>query len=174
MRLEIRAVSPNEAEDFRALRLRGLEESPEAFGTAYEEYVTQPIEDIAARLIPTTAPYGSVVIGAYLDGTLVGVAGCVQQSRVKTRHAATIWGMYVAPEARGHGVGRQLLERAIAEAQTWPGVERVTITVVERATAARALYIGAGFQPFGREVDALRQNGVSDTMEYLALRLFTP
>jgi hypothetical protein len=50
-------------------------------------------------------------------------------------------------------------------------VDRVTITVVERVRAARDLYLSAGFELFGREPDALRQNGVSDVMEYLSISL---
>jgi GNAT superfamily N-acetyltransferase len=112
-----------------------------------------------------------VVLGAFADDALVGIAGCYQESKAKLRHKAVIWGMYVAPEARGHGVGRRLLERAITEARTWPDVDRVTITVVERVRAARDLYLSAGFEVFGREPDALRQNGVSDVMEYLSISL---
>jgi GNAT superfamily N-acetyltransferase len=44
-----------------------------------------------------------------------------------------IWAMYVAPHAQGHGIGPALLERVIAEARGWIGVEKLTLTVVERA-----------------------------------------
>jgi ribosomal protein S18 acetylase RimI-like enzyme len=81
--------------------------------------------------------------------------------------------MYVASEARGRGIGRALLERAVAEARSWPGVEKLTLTVVVRATAARSLYLAAGFRPYGLEPDSLRQDGVRDTVEYLALDLGT-
>ena len=171
MRLEIRQLGRDDAAEFQALRLRGLSEAPEAFGTSHQEYSGLSVETVASRLAPTSAPHASVVLGAFVDGGLVGVVGCVQESRAKARHKAVIWGMYVASEARGRGIGRQLLERAVAEARTWPNVERVTLTVVERATAARALYRAAGFQPFGREEDALRQDGYRDTMEYLSLSL---
>ena len=79
--------------------------------------------------------------------------------------------MYVAPEARGQGVGRALLDRAVLEARAWPNVEQITLSAVERATAARALYRSAGFKAYAREVNAFRQNGRSDTLEYVALEV---
>lgn len=168
MPIEIRPLGPSDAADFQALRLRGLREVPEAFGSTYEEEVGLSLEAVATRLGPTRSPTGRLVLGAFADGVLVGIVGCAQEVRVKTRHKAVIWGVYVAPEARGHGVARRLLEDVIAEARAWPNVERLTITVVERVRAARQLYVSLGFEPFGREVDALRQNGVRDVMEYLA------
>jgi GNAT superfamily N-acetyltransferase len=111
------------------------------------------------------------VLGAFADDALIGVVGCYQEAKAKVQHKAVIWGMYVAPEARGQGLGRRLLESALAEARTWPNVERVVITVVERVRGARELYLSAGFELFGREPDALRQGGVSDAMEYLSLPL---
>ena len=171
MRIEIRQLGRSDAAEYRDLRLRGLREVPEAFGSTYEEEVLFSLDTVATRLEPTRSPSGRVVLGAFADGVLVGIVGCVQESRVKKRHTAVIFGMYVAPEVRGRGVGRRLLNEAIAEARTWPNVERVTITVVERVGAARALYVSLGFEPFGREIDALRENGVQDVMEYLALRL---
>ena len=114
------------------------------------------------------------MLGAFREGELIGVVGCSQQAKVKARHKAVVWGMYVSPEARGRGVGRQLLECLIAEARTWPGVEWLTLTVVERARAARRLYLAAGFRAFGREPDGLRQGSEQDTVEYLALPLTHP
>jgi GNAT superfamily N-acetyltransferase len=174
MAVEIRQLGPGDAAAFHSVRLQGLRESPEAFGSTYEEEVGSSLDLIAQRLEPAREPTARVVLGAFADDALVGVVGCHQEAKAKARHKAVIWGMYVVPEMRGRGLGRQLLRRAIAEARTWPNVERMTITVVERVHQARELYLSAGFQPFGREPDALRQNGVSDVMEYLSLPLIAP
>jgi GNAT superfamily N-acetyltransferase len=95
----------------------------------------------------------------------------MQHAKVKARHTAIVWGMYVWPEQRGRGLGRRLLEAIIDEARIWPDVERLTLTVVERAGAACQLYRAMGFETYGREPDGLRQDGVRDTVEYLALSL---
>ena len=174
MAVEIRQLTPTDAAAFQALRLRSLRESPEAFGSSYDEEVSRPLATVAKRLEAARTPTAKIVFGAFTNGSLVGVVGCVQESRVKSRHKAVIWGMYVAPESRGQGVGRALLDRAVLEARAWPNVDRIVLCTVERAAAARALYRSAGFKPYAREVDAFRQNGRSDTLEYFALELRHP
>ena len=171
MQIEIRQLGTSDAVEYRDLRLRGLREVPEAFGSTYDEEVLFSLDTVETRLESTRSPTGRVILGAFADAVLVGIVGCAQESRFKKRHTAVIFGMYVAPEVRSHGIGRRLLNESITEARTWPNVERMTITVVERVRAARALYVSLGFEPFGREVDALRENGVRDVMEYLALPL---
>ena len=174
MRFEIRSLTSKDAAAFQVLRLRSLRESPEAFGSSYDEEVSRPLTAVGERLEAALTPHARVVFGALADGTLIGVVGCAQESRVKTRHKAVIWGMYVTPEARGQGVGRALLDRVVAEARRWPNVERILLSAVERATAARALYASAGFKPYAREVDAFRQSGKSDTLEFFGLELGDP
>ena len=71
-------------------------------------------------------------------------------------------------------MGRALVDRVVTEARGWPNVERILLSAVERAQAARALYLSAGFKPYGREVDAFRQSGKSDTLEFFALELRDP
>jgi GNAT superfamily N-acetyltransferase len=171
MQFEVRSLTSKDAAGFQVLRLRSLRESPEAFGSSYDEEVSRPLTTVAERLEAALTPNARVVFGAFADGTLIGAIGCVQESRVKSRHKAVIWGMYVTPEARGHGVGRALLDRVVAEARSWPNVERIVLSAVERANAARALYVSVGFKPYGREVDAFRQGGKSDTVEFFALEL---
>jgi GNAT superfamily N-acetyltransferase len=171
MPIEIRSLGPSDAAAYRAVRLRGLRESPEAFGSTYDEEIASSVDAVAARIAPADAPACRVVLGAFDGDVLVGIAGCYQESKAKVRHRAVVWGMYVAPEARGQRVGRRLLERAIEEARTWPNVERVTITVVQHVKAARELYLSVGFELFGAEPDALRQSGTSVVMEYLSLSL---
>ena len=148
-----------------------MRESPEAFGSTYDEDQALSLDEIARRLTVAPGSSARVVFGAFDGNDLVGIAGCMQQGKTKARHKATVWGMYVRPEQRGRRLGRRLLEAIIVEARTWPEVERLTLTVVERAAAARRLYLSVGFTPFGREADGLRQNGVRDTVEHLSLVL---
>ena len=103
---------------------------------------------------------------------LVGMIGVVRGSRVKQRHRGIIWGMYVAPRARGRGLGRALLEAAIGHARQWPGVEQLHLSVSDTGVAAKHLYETAGFRSWGREPRSLQWNGqyVDDYQMVLDLR----
>jgi ribosomal protein S18 acetylase RimI-like enzyme len=141
----IRPFGPADAVAFRALRLRGLRDHPEAFGRSPEEI--DSVEAIAARF-RADADAGfelDFVLGAFDGDTLVGVAGCHRERLVKHRHTALIWGMYVAPEHRG-GLGRRLLVAAVARARAWTELESLWLDVTTINTGARALYASCGFR----------------------------
>jgi len=53
-------------------------------------------------------------------------------------------GIFVAPAARGHGVGTALLDATIAEART-RGYAEVRLDVIDSNPRARALYERVGF-----------------------------
>lgn len=54
--------------------------------------------------------------------------------------------MYFLPEARGHGLGEQIVRRALEDARRF-GFKRCYLETLERMTAARKLYEKLGFQP---------------------------
>jgi ribosomal protein S18 acetylase RimI-like enzyme len=150
--VEIRALGPADAAAYRALRLRGLREHPEAFGSSYEESRDRPLEEVLARF----ARPESVLLGAEEDGRLIGTVSCQRETYQKARHRATITGMYVAAEAQGRGVGGALLDAAIGHARGWAGLEQVHLTVVTANAAAGRLYRGRGFVVYGLELRALK------------------
>jgi ribosomal protein S18 acetylase RimI-like enzyme len=174
--MHIRPLTASDAVEFHALRLRALRDNPEAFGSTYAEEVDTPLDTVAARLESGAPERPSVVLGAAATpgGPLVGSAACVREALIKARHRAVIGGMYVAPEARGRGAGRALLEALVAHAVAWGGVEQITLTVVTDNVAARALYLARGFQPYGVAPRAFRDGGRYYDVEELWLPLPAP
>ena len=59
--------------------------------------------------------------------------------------------MYVAEDARGRGLGRALLDRALAWAREH-GYRYVHLDTTDAMVAARALYESAGFRAVGEGV----------------------
>jgi ribosomal protein S18 acetylase RimI-like enzyme len=140
---------------YRALRLRALQTSPEAFGSSYEDTVAEPVESMARRLAPGPEAPHTFFLGAF-DPDLIGTVGFVRETRLKMRHKGAIIGMYVAEVARGRGVGRALLEHAIAEARQQPGLEQILLMVVSSNETALRLYAACGFTRYGVEPRALK------------------
>lgn len=150
--MTIRLLTADDAEAHRPLRLRALVEHPHAFGSDAQEWRGTPIEEVAARLY---RPNG-FMLGAFIDGALIGTAGAFREERVKLRHKAWIGGVYVAPEARGQGIGRALVSAAMERARAWIGVTQVHLSVAVPNEEARRLYLSLGFQVYGLEPRAIR------------------
>ncbi len=155
--VEIRRLHPGDAVAYRTLRLRGLKDHPDAFTSSYEEESTKPLAATERRIAPASA---DAVFGAFVGGALVGVVGLAREPRAKNRHKAVVFGMYVAPEHGGRGVGMALLRHVIGEARRETDLEQLVLTVTQTNDAARTLYERSGFRSFGVEPRAIR---VGDT-----------
>lgn len=153
----IRQLTPLDASAVRTLRLSALRESPTAFGKSYNEEIVEPLTETEKRLANNL---GSVLLGAYINDALVGTVGIRRESMQKLAHKAGLWGMYVAPPHRGHGVARQLITEALAVAATFGGVRQVTLYVNAVNIGAIALYESLGFVTYGVEPCGMCVDGV--------------
>lgn len=148
--LSIRRLVPADAPRYRALMLEAYEKHPDAFTSSVAERAALPLSWWESRVAPGDAP-PEVVFGALDDANLAGVAGLSFETREKARHKATLFGTYVPPPLRGLGLGRRLVEAALAFARSRPGVKVVQLTVTEGNAAAEGLYRRSGFVRFGVE-----------------------
>ena len=149
--LQIRRLEPSDAALYREIRLEGLRISPEAFGSTFEKEDAQPLSWFEAVLGRTD------IFGAFLDGTLAGVAAYAAQEGSKQAHKATLWGMYVRNTARNLGLGKKLVAAVLNHARA--RVEMVQLTVVSENDDARRLYSASGFVEYGYEKRGLKQDG---------------
>jgi ribosomal protein S18 acetylase RimI-like enzyme len=164
----IRTLHIPDAQGYRALRLRALRDDPAAYLTSAEEYEARTLADSAARLSPTPNRF---TLGAFVDGELRGMTTLVRSESPKQRHRAEVFAVYVAPEMRGLGLGRALLDELIRQARSMPELDVLNLSVTESQTAARRLYERLGFTVWGVEQDALRENGAPLASLHLSLRL---
>lgn len=141
---DVRVIGSAEAAAYQALRLRSLQEHPEAFGSSYEDEAGRTLESVQERLRPTEHHF---TVGACRGSDLVGIAAFSRYLGVKTRHRGIVGGMYVAPEARGCGVGQALLLTMIERAKQMSGLEEMILAVTVGNNAARSIYLAAGFVP---------------------------
>ncbi len=169
--LHIRNLTTQDAAQFRELRLRALQEYPEAFGSSFEEEQTVTLEQTINVFSARQAPQNFVAGAFQEDGTLVGTIGFFQQSKRKLQHKGMIWGMYVIPGLHGAGAGSKLLLHVIEQARQIPGLTQIQLAVVTSNEPAKRLYQKHGFVAYGLEKDALITGGQSYDEDLMALYL---
>jgi ribosomal protein S18 acetylase RimI-like enzyme len=148
--IQIRQLSPADAESFRELRLEGLRLNPEAFGSTYDFEKDQPLTRYTGWLTNST------VFGAYQNTHLIGTASFTQLSGLKDSHKGLLRAMYVRPTHRRSGAARQLVQAVIETARQT--VEQVQLSVVSDNLPALHLYQSLGFRQYGLEPRALKHN----------------
>ena len=136
---ELRTVSGDDWADVRTLRLRALVDAPTAFGATLAEAESQPESVWRSR---SDGP-GPLVM-AYDEDVPVAMGGLFVP---EGSSEAYVWGMWVAPEARGHGLGTRLLAVLVDHARRLD--RTVLLHVTEGNDAARRLYEAHGFAGTG-------------------------
>lgn len=127
--IQITAITPETFAAWRSLRLRALKDHPDAFGESWQGYANLPDAEAQdtffARLGPRSHVWGAFDHG----GALLGTVGLYCDAGPKMSHRAHIWGMYVAPEARGQRVGELLIAYAIDFARSLDGILQIHLAV---------------------------------------------
>jgi|SRR2546425_8721965 ribosomal protein S18 acetylase RimI-like enzyme len=168
--MEVRILTETDAEAFWNIRLRALRDDPESFGATFEEFLERGIAGVAQGLRKRPTNPDDVTFGAF-ERNIVGIAGFRRELETKKQHKAVIWGMYVPREARGRGIGKALLQAAIAHAKTLPNLEKINLSVVLTSKEARQLFISLGFEPYGLEKHALKLQNQYFDQELMSLDL---
>jgi ribosomal protein S18 acetylase RimI-like enzyme len=142
----VRRAIPAEWQRVRDLRLRSLEDAPEAFGSTLEEEQSfgQPewVAWIQGWEGVTNALYVAEVED---DGAWVGRAG---GSRTGEEGRAHLYGMWVDPAWRTRGVGTRLVHEVLGWAGSW-GARSMVLGVTETNDGAARFYERLGFADTG-------------------------
>jgi GNAT superfamily N-acetyltransferase len=116
-----------------------------AHGRCYAAELGWEVEAVTARIVADYAaghdPRREAAWIAEADGVAVGCIFCVRVDD----ECAQLRLLLVDPAARGHGLGRRLVERCIDFART-AGYRRLRLWTNHPLTAARAIYLAAGFR----------------------------
>ena len=116
------------------------------FGKLIPQLSPSALAPTRERLERIVADSNTQIIAAQLDnGRTVGVLTLTFMT-IPTGEKAVIDDVVTDVEHRGSGIGRMLVEMAVAEARR-RGVGQVVLTSNPSRTAARKLYAGCGFQP---------------------------
>jgi ribosomal protein S18 acetylase RimI-like enzyme len=159
----IRKLTQDDLEALWALRLRALKDNPEAFGSTYEETLARGSEWMRQRLRAKESE--NFYLGAF-EQNLAGMVAFYREEGMKFRHKGYVVAMFVAPESRGLGAGKALMQELIARARQIEGLEQLLLTVVATNQVAYQLYRSLGFKVYGTEPRALK-SGEQYWDEYL-------
>ncbi len=139
--MTIERLATEDWQRLRAIRLRALQEAPDAFARTHAEEAEFTPEDWQARLFGDAATFVAVIDGAD--------AGLATGAKWRGRDGvAGLFGMWVAPEARGGGAGLALVQAVIDWARA-SGFKRLALDVGDDNLPAIGLYERAGFEPTG-------------------------
>ena len=135
--MQLRALSPADWRLWREVRLRALEDSPDAFGASLAEW--QSADETRWRQRLSDVPFNVV---AQVGGEAVGQASGTHLDADKR---AELISMFVAPVARGSGIADALVA-AVLEYARETGAVAVRLSVRRNNARAIAMYKRAGFE----------------------------
>ncbi len=168
------ALKPDE------VRVRRAREADAAALAAYmAELMAERLDTISQRETPTVPEEREWVLRANVvergmillaqaGEAVIGLLDLWAGERDDNRHVGR-FGMSVARDWRGRGVGRRLLTRAIKEARAWPGFCRLELECVSWNAPAIALYESLGFKLEARMAKTINLRGKPEDMLLMAL-----
>ncbi|MBB3219760.1 GNAT family N-acetyltransferase [Pseudoduganella umbonata] len=152
-------IRPFVAEDWpawRALRLRALADSPDAFAATLADAQARADETWQALLAQTVASGQHLPLLAVVGNQPAGLAWAKVEGG-----SATLYQVWVAPEQRGHGIAQALLARAIGWASE-RGATTIELEVTAGDTPAVRLYRRMGFVETGMPVPMTGRSGLHE------------
>lgn len=144
--MNTRRIHPDDGPLLKEVRLRALLTDPDAFGASYERDAAHDDNHWVERARSAASGNKQFITFAEDEGRVVRMVGAyTPEDALDARHVVSTW---VAPEARGRGLGSELVGAVVGWARA-AGASRLTLWVVDGNRPAVALYEGAGFVPTG-------------------------
>lgn len=163
----IRQLTMDDFENYFSLRLEALQQHPTAYMSSYDQVKSSNGSEYQRILKDTSG--NSVILGASIDGVLIGIIGLAKETKSHARHKSHIWGMYVNADHRKHGIGKLLIESAIKYAKDIMQCHTINISVETENIGAKKLYEKYGFKIWGTEPDAVCVDGKYYSVYHLSL-----
>lgn len=144
--IEIVTLPPSQREDYKNLRLRALQEEPQAYETKYEDALAEPPIEWQKRLEASEIGKTQLLSFAKLNGNLVGMAAAWRPENEEVMNVVSV---FIAKEARGKGISKKLLSHLIESVKKNEDVKTLRLEVNPNQTPAYKLYEGLGFKKVG-------------------------
>ncbi|HLO95430.1 MAG TPA: GNAT family N-acetyltransferase [Burkholderiaceae bacterium] len=146
--LEIRLMREADLAAYKTLRDAMLARHEEAFTSDATAERGRDAESYRSRL--GGSGHCLFTLLAWDGRQLLGALSAERDGRAKIRHIAHIVGMMVDETAQGRGLGRALMQAALALLSQDETLQLVTLSVTRSNAPARRLYERCGFARYGR------------------------
>ena len=143
-----RRIVANDWRLYRDIRLAALAESPDSFGSTLAREVAYADADWQARVLASAETPTQAIFVAQGDDAWLGMVGVYPDPEVEPD--ARLWGMWVAPAARGGLFAGELIATACEFAQSY-GANGVRLNVLTTNERAVRLYARHGFATIATE-----------------------
>jgi len=147
--MDIVRLTADDAARFVAMRHAALVNDAASFRTSAEDDAKVPLAQWEQRLA------AEHVYAVKRSDAWLAIGGLSRENRAKLDHKGLIWGMYVAPEARGTGAADQLMEALVAAGRTL-GLRQLQLTLMADNVRAMRLYERHGFATYATEPASVR------------------
>lgn len=145
-KIKITSIKPKQWDIYKEIKLKSLITDPIAFALKYEQALAYSDSEWKQKL----AKKGSTWLVAKYGKKIVGTIGASAESNVESGGIVTIVGFYVAPEYRGLGIGKKLMNKVLGEIKAHEEIIKAKICVSETQKPAINLYENFGFYPTGK------------------------
>ena len=153
-RVVVEPALPEDAQACIELFLRVLGEG-RYFVAEPSEYIVT-VDSWRSKLAEVGRHANGCYFVARLRGVIVGVI-TVEGGRVRRRRHAAVLEIFLHPDVRGCGIGRQLMELGVRWARANPRLHKLNLAVFADNDRAVSLYTNMGFSIEGRRVGEYRE-----------------
>jgi len=143
--------------EYKDLKIEAIKNEPAAFSHELQDALNMTEEEWKSPLINKDG--NGILVFAESEGKLIGMAGGRFFSKEKFKHNASLENLYVSPEYRGKGVGKELVELRMRIIKERPSVKNVICEVFTSQQASLELHKKLGFEVGGVIKDFLFIDG---------------
>ena len=108
----IRALTPDDWQEFATIRLESLQKYPQFFGSRYDSESTKTKENWR----DTLEDKGRHYFGLYLEKKLIGITGVIPEKQDPSGSTGLMIASYIHPEHQGRGLAKKLYAARITVA----------------------------------------------------------
>lgn len=164
----IRLLTRKDAHEYQQLRLKSLQESPEAFLSDHDKEASFSTEIYANHLDWSLHPPFLGYFGIFINGKLAGYVQINKTMLDKQEHIVFINNLYILSEFQHHGLGSELLNYCLDLLKNNNAAERAFVQCTAKNKKACRFYVKHGFRRYSIQKHVVKWLGeYDDAIEFV-------